>query len=44
MKTKLIALFFLATCLAVASCQKDSTTPTPPTYPVEGLWIGTFNS
>ncbi len=42
MKTKLIVLFSLATCLAVASCQKDSTTPTPPTYPVDGLWIGTF--
>ena len=44
MKTKLIAVFFLAACLAVSSCQKDAPTPTPvtPTYPVEGLWIGTF--
>jgi len=44
MKTKLIAVLFIATCLAVSSCQKDAPTPTPvtPAYPVEGLWIGTF--
>jgi hypothetical protein len=35
---------FLVTVLAVSSCQKDSPSPPPtdPTYPVEGLWIGTF--
>ena len=38
-----MAAFFL-TALAVSSCQKDSTIPTPatPTYQVEGLWIGTY--
>lgn len=44
MKTKLISALFLVTLLAVSSCQKDDTSSTPgtPTYPVEGLWIGTF--
>lgn len=44
MKIKFILAAFLITALAVSSCQKDSTPPTPttPTYPVEGLWIGTF--
>lgn len=44
MKIKFILAVFLVTVLAVSSCQKDSTPPpTPtPTYPVEGLWIGTF--
>ena len=46
MKTKLIVAFSLIICLAIASCQKDSNTPAPtpptPTYPVEGLWIGTY--
>lgn len=44
MKIKSILAAFLVTALAVTSCQKDSTPPTPdaPKYPVEGLWIGTF--
>ncbi|HSN09760.1 MAG TPA: hypothetical protein VLS85_12030, partial [Hanamia sp.] len=44
MNIKFVLTAFLAAALTVSSCQKDSTSPTPATttYPVEGLWIGTF--
>ena len=46
MKIKFIFAAFLATALFISSCQKDSSTPTPTptvtTYPVEGLWTGTY--
>lgn len=44
MKTKLILACFLVTLLAFSGCKKDTSTPDPvsPTYPIEGLWIGTF--
>lgn len=44
MRIKLILPLLLVTVFAFSSCQKDeATAPTPtPTYPVEGLWIGTF--
>ena len=42
---KIIFACFLTSLFAFSSCSKDSTkptTPATPTYPVEGLWIGTF--
>lgn len=35
---------FVAICLlfvGLSSCEKESSTP-PPTYPIAGLWIGTY--
>lgn len=44
MKIKFTLAAFLTIAFAVSSCQKDSTSSTtaPTTYPVEGLWTGTF--
>jgi len=42
MKIKSILLLFLVTTFAVSSCQKDPVSPSATTYPVQGLWIGTY--
>src|SRR5690242_7575292 len=42
MKAKII-LTVVISLLIFSACKKDTTTPAPesPTYPIEGLWIGT---
>ena len=44
MKIKSILAVFLVAALAASSCKKDPTSSTPatPTYPVQGLWTGTY--
>ena len=39
MNIKLVSLFLLSAVLIFSSCEKEET---DPTYPIEGLWIGTY--
>lgn len=39
---KNVLLGFLIFTTVLASCDKDDNPPAPKTYPIQGLWIGTY--
>ena len=43
MKTKYYFAVAFITFFFITSCKKDSTV-TPPTYPIQGLWVGTYTN
>jgi|SRR5688572_28109592 len=43
MNIKLLTVFLMSSILLFSSCEKEECEPEAPnTYPIEGLWIGTY--